>query len=150
MEGVYANGFLRLTNHPAHDLPLEIGEAPDLRGVVVPALLSQPQSPAWPWFLTPTVSIDGWGTIPAGPLAGCWAGVSPSIVILAEPESSRTPKAGFNALKRNWLRQLPVNLRPDEVRRLHALSKQRRWPIARIVTEAVREALDQDREGRWR
>jgi hypothetical protein len=40
-----------------------------------------------------------------------------------------------------WTRSLPANLRPEQVRALHALSRRRGRTIRRIVTDAVLDVL---------
>lgn len=45
-----------------------------------------------------------------------------------------------------WARSLPASLTPEQVRDLHALSKQSGRTIRRIVTTAVVAALDDARE----
>ncbi len=46
-----------------------------------------------------------------------------------------------------WARALPASLTPEQVRDLHALSKQSGRTIRRIVTTAVAATLDDAREG---
>ncbi len=49
-----------------------------------------------------------------------------------------------------WARALPASLTPEQVRDLHALSKNSGRTIRRIVTTAVTAVLDEAREGQSR
>ena len=143
LEAPITDHGLCLQDRPCQALPIRPAAPIDLRGLVLPAMLADHHAPGQPGGLPASPLIPHWGRITTGALSTCWAGVSPRAVLIIEPDP------GFNALKRNWLRELPVNLRPDEVRSLHRLSKQHRRPIRRIATEALREVIDREREGRW-
>ena len=48
-------------------------------------------------------------------------------------------------IKRQWTRDLPASLTPEQIHELHALSKRTNRTIRRIVTAAVTAALDDAR-----
>jgi hypothetical protein len=52
-------------------------------------------------------------------------------------------------IHRQWTRSLPASLRPEEIRRLHDLSRQSGRPIRRLVTDAVLAALEDAREAQF-
>lgn len=122
----------------------------DLNPIVISALLGGYA----PGSLSNQVAVIAadpaeWLVMSAGSYIGCLARCGPDAIDIVDPEADE-PGRRVESPKRNWLRELPANLRPDETRSLHRMSKTQRKPIRRIVTEAVRDVIDQERNARHR